>query len=42
MVDGVENQVAIWGQPKLWEWAEVATTEELKDRSSSQFRIEYC
>jgi len=26
LIDGVENRVAIWGQPKLWEWAEVATS----------------
>lgn len=41
-VDGIPNMVALWGQPKQWEWAEVASVEQRKDKAASQLRIEYC
>lgn len=42
VVDGISNEIAIWGQPKPWAWAEVASSEELNDTPGSVFRIEYC
>lgn len=42
MIGGIEHQISIWGQPKIWAWAEVATKDELQDAAGNKFRIEYC
>jgi len=42
VIDGIDNQIAIYGQPSQWAWAEVASFEELQETSGTQLKIEYC
>lgn len=42
VIDGIDNQISIFGQPQQWAWAEVASYEELNDLAGSKLKIEYC
>lgn len=40
--DGIKMQVALWGQPKQWAWAQVLNSEEARDSSGAKLHIDYC
>jgi len=41
-IDGVKSQIAFFGNPQKWGWAEAGPSELIKDKQTAQFKIEYC
>lgn len=42
MKGSIKMQVGIWGQPKQWAWAQVASSEEVSASTSAKLHIDYC